>query len=311
MEKIKSFIYLDENKMYSISSQLFEGLTEYILRDHSESSVEEDKQKGNFGSGRVMSEILQFERGSSEKRFLHDYAYNLFEKELFERNLLFYIEDSQNNIDLVDKQFVKIHGRAIFNDFKAMAETFRKFNDIGTAIGYIQTFDPKGNSLSNINAAIQNTKDRNQKNKVIQEKNKLNHTFKTFLLEAGLNINEVWLEHLQKLYEFGYKDQFTIRIPYTQQNMIFESILNRSFLKEDEISLITKYSRRTEIAFSIVGLLTQRGGEKIESPIEDIGSSMKRASLNFTNVISNLEETFNGRLTNEYIIDPIAIYREI
>jgi hypothetical protein len=30
MDNIKSFIYLDEYKMYSISSQLFEGLTEYI-----------------------------------------------------------------------------------------------------------------------------------------------------------------------------------------------------------------------------------------------------------------------------------------
>ena len=28
---IKSFVYLDEYKMYSISSQLFEGLTEYVL----------------------------------------------------------------------------------------------------------------------------------------------------------------------------------------------------------------------------------------------------------------------------------------
>ena len=33
MKKIKSFVYLDVNKMYSISSQIFEGLTEYILSE--------------------------------------------------------------------------------------------------------------------------------------------------------------------------------------------------------------------------------------------------------------------------------------
>lgn len=32
--KIKSFIYLDEDKMYSISSQLFEGMTQYILQEN-------------------------------------------------------------------------------------------------------------------------------------------------------------------------------------------------------------------------------------------------------------------------------------
>lgn len=35
--RIKSFIYLDEDKMYSISSQLFEGMTQYILQENVES----------------------------------------------------------------------------------------------------------------------------------------------------------------------------------------------------------------------------------------------------------------------------------
>jgi len=37
---IKNFIYLDEEKMYSLSSQLFEGVTEYVLH---ESSIENDE----------------------------------------------------------------------------------------------------------------------------------------------------------------------------------------------------------------------------------------------------------------------------
>ena len=31
MRTVKSFVYLDEYKMYSISSQLFGGLTEYLI----------------------------------------------------------------------------------------------------------------------------------------------------------------------------------------------------------------------------------------------------------------------------------------
>lgn len=308
MEKIKSFIYLDENKMYSISSQLFEGLTEYTLKGNIESTKEEDNQKGNFGSGRVMSQILKSERTESEKKFLHDYAYTLFEKELSERKLLSKLDDTDKDINLQDKQFVKIHGKAIFNDCKAMADTFRDFNEVGEALGYIQLFDINGDEKE---ASIQQIKDKNERSKAIQGKKRVDSIFKKYLLDEGLNINAKWLGHLLRIYKFGYKDLFTIRIPYVNQNIIFESILNRSFLKEDEFSLITKYSRRTEIAFSIVGLLTQHGGEKVDSPVLDVNSGMKNVNLNIANSISTLGDSFNGRLNNEYIIDPIAIYREI
>jgi len=52
-----------------------------------------------------MREILQQEKGSSEKRFFHDYAYSLFEKELSNRNLLCTIEDSGELGDMTDKQY--------------------------------------------------------------------------------------------------------------------------------------------------------------------------------------------------------------
>lgn len=309
--KIKSFIYLDNDKMYSISSQLFEGLTEYILRDNKTTSTEDDQQKAQTFSGELMREILQQEKGSSEKRFFHDYAYSLFEKELSNRNLLCSIEDTGELGDMTDKQFVKVHGKAYFNDYKALKETFRQFNEIGSALGYIQCYGPMGEVLKQIDEVAQQTSDRNQKAKINNNKNVVNSVFRKYLQEQGLNVNEKFAENLVRLYDFGYKDMFAVHIPYLVSNIVFASILNREFLKEKEDSLIAKYSRRTEIEFTIVGLLTQCGGEKALIDSDDSESSMKQASLNFTSIISNLEDAFNGRLGNEYIIDPIAIYREI
>ena len=60
---IKSFIYLDEDKMYSISSQLFEGMTQYILKKETESFNEEQQQKGNFLSGRFMADMMSQSKG--------------------------------------------------------------------------------------------------------------------------------------------------------------------------------------------------------------------------------------------------------
>ena len=309
--KIKSFIYLDKDKMYSISSQLFEGLTEYVLLDNKTTATEDDQQKVHVISGKLMREILQQEKGSSEKRFFHDYAYNLFEKELSDRKLLYVIEDCKDLGDMTGHQFVKVHGKAYFNDYKALKETFRQFNDIGSALGYIQCYGPMGEVLKQIDEAAQQTSDRNQKAKINNKKKAVDGVFKNYLQENGLNVDGKFTDNLVKLYEYGYKDMFAVHIPYQLSNIVFASILNREFLKEREESLIAKYSRRTEIEFSVVGLLTQCGGEKAAIDSEDPDASMKQASLNFTSIISNLEDTFNGRLGNEYIIDPIAIYREI
>lgn len=42
---IKNFIYLDEEKMYSLSSQLFEGITEYVLNESSSEQSDSEEQK--------------------------------------------------------------------------------------------------------------------------------------------------------------------------------------------------------------------------------------------------------------------------
>lgn len=309
--KIKSFIYLDNDKMYSISSQLFEGLTEYILRDNKTTATEDDEQKAQPFSGKIMREIFQQEKGLSEKRYLHDYAYNLFEKELIDRNLLFTIEDCDDLGDMTGKQFVKVHGKAYFNDYRALKETFRQFNEIGAALGYIQCYGPMGEVLKQIDEAAQQTTDRNQKAKIKNKKNAVDSIFKKYLQEQRLNVNDKFAENLVRIFDYGYKDMFAVHIPYQISNIVFASILNREFLKENEESLIAKYSRRTEIEFTIVGLLTQCGGEKATIDSDAPDGSMKQVSLNFTSIISNLEDTFNGRLGNEYIIDPIVIYREI
>lgn len=56
--KLKSFIYLDDQKMYSLSSQLFEGITQYILRERSDAIEEEHTQKGELMSGRIMADMM-------------------------------------------------------------------------------------------------------------------------------------------------------------------------------------------------------------------------------------------------------------
>ena len=86
----------------------------------------------------VLGEILVKEQSSTEKKYLHDYAYNLFENKLSEMGVLYTVPQNVTLNDLRDKSFVKISGKIIFNDYSKMASTLEQFNEIGEAIGYFK-----------------------------------------------------------------------------------------------------------------------------------------------------------------------------
>ena len=164
---IKSFVYLDENKMYSLSSQLFEGITQYILEEDSNSKSEENSQKGQFISGRFMADMIMQKNTKSEMKYLHDFAYNLFEKELISRNLLFEVTKETNITDLRDKGFVKIKGKVVFEDYAKILYTLEYFNTIGKAIGEL-TFQDTLKQLKTLTDTERKTNDREKKNKIHQ-----------------------------------------------------------------------------------------------------------------------------------------------
>lgn len=65
---IKNLIYLDEEKMYSLSSQIFQGITEYILNDNKNEKQKSESQKGPVASGKVLADVLTTSSNSSEKK---------------------------------------------------------------------------------------------------------------------------------------------------------------------------------------------------------------------------------------------------
>ena len=145
MKKIKNFIYLDEYKMYSISSQIFEGITEYLM-SYKEATIEEStEQKATIiSSGRVVADILKSESGIQEKKFLHDYTYKLFEEELIKSDKILSI--SAENIDqqieqIENADFVKVTGKVVFNDMNMLKTTIENFNELGEALAYITNFE--------------------------------------------------------------------------------------------------------------------------------------------------------------------------
>ncbi|HCO68820.1 MAG TPA: hypothetical protein DIT04_13835, partial [Dysgonomonas sp.] len=252
-KKIKSFVYLDEYKMYSISSQLFEGLTEYILANDKESLSENNTQKGKIGSGQVMGDILLKEKMSTEKRYLHDYAFNVFEGELEKLGKV-----SNSFAEMKTKPFIKIKGKAIFNDYSILLEMVKNFNNIGEALGYMSNTDFY-KEMHNMKKTASNFKDRNTNVKAKQLVKTLNSKYIDALIEQGLMMESDFLERMETLLEYGYNQLFEVNLFDSENNIVFSSTLNRKYLREEENILIARFSRKTEMEFTIFGILTQSG----------------------------------------------------
>ena len=80
--RLRNFIYLDSAKLKSYSSQIFEGVTDYILRTDSNEHHESESQKGPLSSGRVLGDIYKNTSNNTKLMFLEDHAYSIFEKHL-------------------------------------------------------------------------------------------------------------------------------------------------------------------------------------------------------------------------------------
>lgn len=309
-QKIKSFIYLDDYKLYSLSSQLFQGFTEYIISGNAASHTEEESQKGSFSSGKVMSDLLKKETTSTEKKYLHDYAFNLLETELTNKSILHTITNEDTIGIIQSKGIVKVTGRAVFNDYRSLQSLLSKFNSIGESFGYF-TYGERIKSLKDTTSdALQSTKDKNKRDKINNIKKQINKELRNYLQDNGLHIADDDIKHMLNIMEYGFHGELEFRILPNKLPFQLSAILNREYLRDSEAQFVSKYSRQTEYDFTMIGIITQ-SGKTNESLVECNQEGMKNACLNLVDKLTGVENVFLGRTDSECIIDPIAIYREL
>ena len=334
MGEIKSFFYLDEYKMYSISSQIFEGVTEHLTNFASSSEEESKNQSGPFGSGRVIAEILRSESASHERKYLHDFSYTLFERYLHNESKVLSI--SRDNIGEVinlidDAAFVVVRSKAIFNDMRIITSILDSYNKMGAALTYvtnIDAFDQGGNGAA---VSGRSQGDRNRQARTRQRQQALETTLQATAKAANLYMDPAFLGHLKYLLEYGFHENFEVKMPVS--GFTFSANLRREYIREDEQLFVTKYSRFSEKEFVLFGVVAQcsnlyaEEGEDdpqgttpgyLSGAEENEGNSqeatpvhMKEAVMTMVGALSNFEATYSGRMPREIIIDPIAIYREL
>ena len=261
-----------------------------------------------------MADILKSESGTQEKKYLHDYSYKLFEDRLTESGKVLSIssENIGEEIQNIDNAaFVKVKAKAVFNDMNIIKSTIEKFNELGEALAYVTAFEQIEVARQQLETAAEGIKDRNQRSQIKRKLKELTDTEK-LAKEQNLYQDPDFLQKLAFVLDYGLQDQFEVQMPI--RPYIFSSNFKREYLRENEHLLIRKYSRFAEKEFVLVGTIAQSSGNPIDQTEGDEDyefQHLKEVLMHLAERLSAVESTFTGKLENEVIIDPIALYREI
>ena len=209
--------------------------------------------------------------------------------------------------------FVEVRAKAVFNDMDAIKATIASFNDLGEALVYITNLDELTGVRQEIETLAESTSDRNKRAQVRQRLKSLEN-IEALAKSQGMHKDPDFLKKLGFLLNYGFQDQFEVQM--TTGGYTFSANLKREYLREDEHLLVRKYSRFSEKDFVLFGTIAQSPETPVDSDeneTRDDGEPqhLKEAIMGMVEAMSAVEHSFSGKLANEIIIDPIALYREI
>ena len=144
MTTVRDFIYLDVEKLYSLYSQVFEGVADRIVQSYIDSleSKEAPRKTLLLRDSDVETKVIEVSR-RTENRFLYDHMYNQLEGKL--GNTIFNIAEAptENYAQTLKQVFaIRVTGSAEIEDFQRIRQFFDQFNSMGSALHYITSFDP-------------------------------------------------------------------------------------------------------------------------------------------------------------------------
>ncbi|NRF60933.1 DUF6414 family protein [Vibrio coralliilyticus] len=305
---IKNFIYLDEQKLYSFSSQLFEGITDYVLNEqYLDKATEKSSKDGTpITSSQVIANVIRETSRTTEKKFLHDHAFNLFEQEVLSTDQLLDLTTAElsslDSIANTDKPFVKIKAQGHFIDLQELSHLFSYFNDIGQAVAVLP--------LTQEFQELETLKVENKQSKAVKDlQSKLDKQVRT-LKANGLSLPSTSTQGFKTILEhFGDN---IVRFQQDYGSIAFTSCLDSSSLREPLKAIYRKYSRKTAKEFTVIATVSHAiGTQDVTSTTPPEGSNMLAHFKEMGEHLYDLEQKFTGKGENEVLLEPIAIYTEL
>jgi len=321
---IRDFLYLDLDRLYSLSSQIFEGVASQMIESFTSQAATTESGKSRPFSGRSLEDQVVELSSRTEVRWLHDHMYSTLEEKLKSvmiENPNVTVADYEQT--LADCFLLKVAGTAEIADFQRLRLFLEKFNVLGEAIAYSHVVKAgSDDSSSNSEKEIASLKDRNARARA-RELAKKHGDAKSIAKELGLYQKPELLDNLKAFLDFFGMDPYEIVISVLDQpDVAFRGVLDRKWLRIQPELLRSLYGTSIEGPVTIVGQITHlprleslpRVADTPRRPIREqseLNPSMRDAYQNMFKSGQSLEHMFlesDNRV--EVIVCPLAVYRE-
>lgn len=262
---IRDFIYVDADRLYSLYSQVFEGVANSIIESYLAGNTALEEQKGKPFHGSSHSEQLVETSQRTENKSLYDHMYNRLEDRLNSQITDASVVNHDNYKEVLENAvMIKITGTAEIENYQRLTVFLQRFNELGNAIGYSQILALKQEvekAWKERQAVIEKVNDRNQKriamSKLQQDKEEFEKSVTEFLEKQGLRQDEQLMANLRLLIEIFYPDGFEITIkPSCESNIIYRGVLEQNWLRVSPYFLKSLYGTSVSAKWTMVGKVT-------------------------------------------------------
>jgi hypothetical protein len=322
LKTFRDFIYLDVDRVYSLSSQVFEGLIDEVrtsLEGRMESS---DSQRGRPLSGSEATESVLESQNRTEIRVLHDHLYNELEDHIVVPSPPWGELDSSGLIKWFNENpYLKVRGPAEIEDFDWMSRFVEAFNELGERIAYAMLSGDEGDlekALDQMDSMNDPTRRRRAKQTANRKSDKHSRA-KQLAKETGLHQDPHLLKSINFFVEvFGNHALDISIVPPDTNALAIRGRLLRQWLRVEPELLRSLYGGYSVTEWTIVGQITHMPGSKPPNGPEIAADDNDPASPSLRDPMRAMFESaraferlfLESKTRYEIIVQPLAVYRE-
>ncbi len=320
---IREFIYLDVPKLYSLYSQVFEGIADRIIEERINELMTGDTQAP------ILKEASTEARGFEvfrrvESGILHDHMYTRLEQQMGETLL----DGSKVDITglksaLAENPLIRIAGRAEVEDYERLGVFINRFNELGEAIAYSTI---SGNP--EFQKEIDSIRQKADKTKGKEFETELSMYLKNLAAKLGLSQDPRLLNNIKFFGEVFNPNGYDVVItPSDKPNLHYRAVLDRTWLRYEPQLIRHWYGGQSEAPWCVVGIITHVPGTYKDLTEAATVGSQEKSSLDehdaaanpmMLDAYRNLFRTARGfermllesDTATEIVVSPLAIYRE-
>lgn len=275
---LRDFIYIDKNRMYSLYSQLFEGVAESMVRSVSYSTEEQRAEK-------KLEETIIDASVKTQNVVLFDHIYNTLEEKMLQHILV--IGEKTVKDDINPTSIIKVTGYVIIEDYEHLSYLMANFNDIGLALATMQI-----------------------KTKSEDGKTPSNNSVEQYAKAQGLTMDKKYAASIVKFIEnlHGNTMEILIETDNDSLNLGFRALLDQEHLRFSSNTLRALYGYKPCMKWTMVGEVTDISyynnsyQEKCKSRFSEMFKRLDDVDRSFSKA--------NDVLYDFVRIAPIAVYIE-